>query len=130
MNRIKKSFAALVIVCILALVGNSTIAATTPITIDVQVDQTSAREAFDIVNQFRTGGDAWYWNESNTEKVMTGVLPAYQYDYALEQIGVDYVAVLVNYCYALEVVQICNLWLFETLVVLFGSVGHNLWVYG
>ena len=31
--------------------------------------QTDARKTLDLLNSFRTGDNAWYWNESNTEKI-------------------------------------------------------------
>ena len=51
--------------------------------------QTEARRMLDMVNKFRTGGDAWYWNSSNTQKVKTGKLNALTYDYDLEQIAMQ-----------------------------------------
>lgn len=54
---------------------------------EVTVDQTSARDVLNYVNDFRTGGDGWYWNSDDSTKTQTGVLPAYTYDYALEEIA-------------------------------------------
>ena len=51
--------------------------------------QTESRDMLDMINQFRTGGDAWCWNESNTTKVpVTGLSPL-QYDYALEKVAMQ-----------------------------------------
>ena len=51
--------------------------------------QSDARKELDLVNEFRTSGDAWYWNEDNTEKISTGILNALAYDYALEKIAMQ-----------------------------------------
>lgn len=55
----------------------------------VEFCQTEARKIFDYINAFRTGNNAWYWNESNTEKVTVSGLQPLQYDYALEQIAMQ-----------------------------------------
>ncbi len=46
-----------------------------------------ARAILEYVNQLRTGGDAWYWNESDTEKVYTGKQEALIYSYELESLA-------------------------------------------
>ncbi|WP_026511410.1 MULTISPECIES: CAP domain-containing protein [unclassified Butyrivibrio] len=48
-------------------------------------EQTTARKMLEDINAFRTGNDAWYWNESNTEKVQCKDLKALEYDYELEK---------------------------------------------
>ena len=50
--------------------------------------QTDARAMLDMINDFRTGPDAWYWNEDNTQKVQVTGLQELTYDYALEQIAI------------------------------------------
>ncbi len=39
------------------------------IDINVEYKQTSARSVTDRLNEFRTGGEAWVWNDNNDEKV-------------------------------------------------------------
>lgn len=56
---------------------------------DVTYGQTEARTMLEMVNEFRTGGDAWYWNETNTEKVQVTNLKPLQYDYALEKVAMQ-----------------------------------------
>ena len=51
--------------------------------------QTSAREMLQMINDFRTGGDAWYWDSTDTVKVETGVLNPLVYDYGLEQVAMQ-----------------------------------------
>lgn len=47
--------------------------------------QTEARKMLSMINSFRTGGDAWYWNSDNASKtVCTGLKPL-SYDYTLER---------------------------------------------
>nr|MCR5207633.1 CAP domain-containing protein [Eubacterium sp.] len=45
-----------------------------------------ARAMLTLVNNFRTGSDAWCWNETNTKKVYAN-LTAYKYDVNLEAIA-------------------------------------------
>lgn len=56
---------------------------TVPVT--VKYDQAGARSMLDMINKFRTGKDAWYWNVSNTEKIYVSGLSPLVYDYGLEQ---------------------------------------------
>jgi hypothetical protein len=51
------------------------------------VDYASARSMLPLINEWRQSGDAWYWNQSNSEKIQCGKLAAYSYDYDLEQIA-------------------------------------------
>lgn len=51
--------------------------------------QTEARKELDMVNAFRTGLDAWYWNSSNTEKIYCEDLEPFEYDYELEKIAMQ-----------------------------------------
>ncbi len=56
----------------------------TDITYDVTYCQTDARTILDMINDFRTGSDAWYWNEDNTTKTTLTNLSELTYDYDLE----------------------------------------------
>lgn len=60
-------------------------AATTDYQIPVTYGQTEARKMIDMINEFRTGGDAWYWNQDNATKKTCANLGELTYDYALEQ---------------------------------------------
>lgn len=57
-------------------------------TMTYEVDNQIAREMLPMINEWRTGGEAWYWNENNT-KYNCGKLSAYTYDYNLEQIALQ-----------------------------------------
>ncbi len=56
--------------------------------IDIEVDltfgQTEARSMLAMINEFRTGEDAWYWNADNTTKTVCSGLGELVYDYDLE----------------------------------------------
>ena len=53
-------------------------------------DQESARDMLQMVNDFRTGDDAWYWNSNNTTKTdLSGTLSELTYDYNLEAIAMQ-----------------------------------------
>lgn len=55
------------------------------INLSVTYGQTEARSILSMINEMRTSEtDAWYWNESNTEKVAAGSLEPLVYDYDLE----------------------------------------------
>ena len=51
--------------------------------------QTEARTMLAMINNFRTGKDAWQWNENDTEKVPITGLEGLQYDYNLEKIAMQ-----------------------------------------
>ena len=73
---------------ILVLMARTVSAATTEYTIPVTYDQTSARSMLSMVNEFRTGSDAWYYNSDGSVHTCTG-LSEYTYDYNLEQIAMQ-----------------------------------------
>ena len=57
--------------------------------LDVTYSQTEARTMLELVNAFRTSGDAWCWDEADKEKVpVTGLQPL-QYDYELEKVAMQ-----------------------------------------
>lgn len=58
---------------------------TVNVKLDVQYGQVEARTITDMVNEFRTGSEAWYWNEDNTTKTVCNNLGTLTYDKTLEQ---------------------------------------------
>lgn len=55
------------------------------IEVTVQYGQTEARTILNMINELRTGNDAWYWNSDNSTKTdCTGLQPL-TYDYELEK---------------------------------------------
>lgn len=51
--------------------------------------QSEARTMLSMINTFRTGNDAWQWNEDDSEKVQVSGLLALNYDYNLEKIAMQ-----------------------------------------
>ncbi len=51
--------------------------------------QSEARKQLEMINSFRTGNDAWYWNEDNTTKTEMKDLSALTYDYDLEKVALQ-----------------------------------------
>lgn len=63
--------------------------------VTVTYGQTEARSMLDMINEFRTGDDAWAWNESNTVKEEYDGLKELVYDPALEQAAMQRAAELI-----------------------------------
>ena len=57
--------------------------------INYQVNSKSARDMLSIINDWRTGGSAWYWNKQDSKKIQCGKLSALTYDYKLEAIALQ-----------------------------------------
>lgn len=60
----------------------------TEIVVKPTFGQTDARSMLDMINTFRTGDEAFYWNESNTAYVTSKGEPL-SYSYALEEIAMQ-----------------------------------------
>ena len=89
-NILKKSVSITLSVSIVSsiFVTNVSAAAQT-FTINYNIDVQSARDMLPMINDWRTSGDAWYWNETDTKKIQCGKLGALTYDYDLEQIALQ-----------------------------------------
>lgn len=61
----------------------------TRLSYSVTFDQNGARSMLQIINDFRTGSDAWYWNSDNTTKTTASGLQVLQYDYSLEKAAME-----------------------------------------
>ncbi len=48
-------------------------------------EQTEARSMLNMVNEFRASSEAWYWDETDSQKLMQTHLEPLQYDYELEK---------------------------------------------
>lgn len=55
------------------------------INISVVHGQTEARKMLDMINTFRTGNDAWYWDRDDSTRVSVTDLQPMVYDYELEK---------------------------------------------
>ena len=58
-------------------------------TLTVTYGQREARDMLTKINSFRTGSDAWYWNDTNTKKISASGLKTLTYDYGLEKIAMQ-----------------------------------------
>lgn len=91
-KRVRKCLAIVLSVIIACSCGVTAFAADTTTTVQMTVtyDQTGARSMLEMVNDLRSGNDAWYWNEDNTKQtVLTGWLSPMVYDYSLEKIAMQ-----------------------------------------
>ncbi len=86
-NALKKLLMALLvmILCVNAFATKVNAATTYTMNLKVTYSQTEARSMLSLVNEFRTGDDAWYWNSTDTEKVTVSGLSELTYDYRLEE---------------------------------------------
>lgn len=55
----------------------------------VTYGQTDARTMLSMINDFRTGDDAWYWNSDNKTKTVCKNLGELTYDYELEKVAMQ-----------------------------------------
>ena len=79
----------LIVLLVLVLFSGNVSAATyRTFNLTYEVDTTGARSMLQMINDWRTSGEAWQYDSSN-QKVNLGVLPAYTYDYNLEQIALQ-----------------------------------------
>ncbi len=70
---------------------------TVTVNFDVTYCQTEARTMLDMINTFRTGSDAWYWNEDNETKTTCSDLSELVYDYDLEAVAMQRAAEIALY---------------------------------
>lgn len=82
-------FAAIAIAFILPQLSVHASDNTTEVQITGTFRQGEARSMLNMINSFRTGGDAWYWNEDNQTKTTCSNLSKMTYDYNLEQIAMQ-----------------------------------------
>ncbi len=64
---------------------------------EVTYGQTEARSMLAMINDFRTGEDAWYWNSDNDTKTVCQGLGTLAYDYELEQVAMQRAAEIALY---------------------------------
>lgn len=90
MKKIISFISVMTIIFILIMGMHSNIFATSTnrLQISVKYGQTEARSMLKMINEFRTGNDAWYWSSDNTTKIscQSNVLT---YDYNLEKIAMQ-----------------------------------------
>ena len=87
-NRLKKASVFFLAAALSLGMGNTKVSAaenTVNVKLEVQYGQAEAREITDMVNEFRTGSEAWYWNEDDITKTVCSNLGTLTYDKTLEQ---------------------------------------------
>ncbi len=62
---------------------------TTEVEMTVTYGQTEARSILAMINEFRTGSDAWYWNDDDETKTTCTGLSELTYDYTLEAMAMQ-----------------------------------------
>ena len=88
----KRFFALLLAMCMICtLLPFGALADSSPETVTSKVTymQTESRSMLKMLNDFRTGSDAWAWNSSNSKKVYSNNLKKLTYDYSLEKIAMQ-----------------------------------------
>ena len=71
-----------------------------PVQYDVTYGQTEARTMLAMINDFRTGGDAWYWAENDADKIQATGLQPLIYDYELEKVAMQRAAeIAINFAH-------------------------------
>ena len=58
---------------------------TKTISVTAEFGQSEARSILDMINEFRTGNDAWYWDKDNETVIKCSSLGELKYDYKLEE---------------------------------------------
>ena len=85
----KRTIAFLVMTMALIVMAACAMATPVEISVDVTVEAVNARTMLQMVNDFRTSSEAWYWNSDNaTQTVCTG-LGTLVYDYDLEETAIQ-----------------------------------------
>lgn len=92
-RKLRNWLSALLAVCLLVTLATPTAFAedgdTTTVALTVTYGQTEARSMLELINAFRTGSDAWYWNEDDTTKTTCTGLSTLTYDYTLEAVAMQ-----------------------------------------
>lgn len=63
--------------------------------LDVSYRQSESRTMLDMINDFRTGSEAWAWDERNENKIYYTNLKTLTYDYELERVAMQRAAEIV-----------------------------------
>lgn len=96
--RRRATFILCISMMLLALALGAAHAEAEEVHLQIQFGQQDARDMLALINAFRSGNDAWYWNQDDTTKTdLTGSLSPLTYDYELEQVAMQRAAELVVY---------------------------------
>ena len=86
---LKKGLVFLLLSALLLPMGQIARADTYQVSYSVVFMQTGCREMLQMINDFRTGGDAWYWDSDDKTKLWAEGLEELVYDYDLERIAMQ-----------------------------------------
>ena len=86
------------VMCAALLLALPALADQADVSFDLVYEYGMARAVFELTNEFRTGADAWYWNNDNTTTTdLTGTLSELTYDYGLERAAMQRAAEIAVY---------------------------------
>ena len=93
----KLAICMLLVLAALAMVAAHAEDTVTLTALEGEFDYDAARAMLDDINAFRTGDDAWYWNEDDTEQIRVPGLGELEYNYWLERLAMRRAAELALY---------------------------------
>ena len=85
----KKRMLCLALLLTLALCLGVALAETESVKVTGQFGQTEAREMLELINDFRTGDEAWYWDKDDATRITCAGLQPLVYDYELERVAMQ-----------------------------------------
>ena len=121
----KRIIPGLFLFLILVTLAFGGLANSTPVEVYVTVTygQTEARNMLSMINDFRTGNDAWYWNSDNTTKTVFTNLQPLVYDYDLEKTAMQRAAeIAINFDHTRPNKTMC----YTAFPSSYGSAGENI----
>ncbi len=94
--------------------------------VDVEYVYKNAESMLTLINEFRTGEEAWYWNTNDTEKISVTGLKPLTYDYGLEKAAMKRAAELaVHYAHTRPIKKNC-VTIYTELDISYGYAGENI----
>ncbi|MCD7864360.1 MAG: CAP domain-containing protein [Lachnospiraceae bacterium] len=135
-QKLRKWLFVLAAACLMVSMGTLTVFAendsdvsddnTTTVELTVTYGQTEARIMLDMINTFRTGDDAWYWNSDDTTTTTCTGLSELVYDYTLEKVAMQRAAeIALSYSHTRPNNEGC-----ETALYVYYTLGTDLYAYG
>lgn len=122
---------ALILILVLCMTCSQAFAQSSGDSISVNVKavygQTEARTMLKMINDFRTGPEAWAWNTNNTQKVSYSGLKPLDYDYDLEKVAMQRAAeIALAWGHTRPNGESCFSAYAEQGIVRFSAVGENI----
>lgn len=88
LKRFFKFFSVIILLCMLPVV-NARANEISQEYIEASYNQDFARDMLELVNEFRTGDETWYWNSTDTQKIYVSSLKPLTWDYGLEKVAMQ-----------------------------------------